>query len=208
MNVIVFGATGLAGRGIVEECANAGYDVTAYTRRDNYPFESTDIRIFKGDLTNTDDLTAALTDQQTIVCALGARDYSKPNYVISDWLERVIPIARKLNILRYLMVSGAGLLQFDEDILVRELPTYPPRFVNVNRDHTRALDLLLTSHLNWTLVCCPRIIEGDADGNYVVARDYVPKDGAHHITAGNIGRFMVQEIEAYPHTRVGIASKA
>lgn len=210
MNGIVFGSTGKAGLQVIQECLKSGIHITAYTRQNKFPIEHPNLTVFTGMLTDDDDLRQALTDQQWIVSALGSRDYSKPDYIVSDWIGRLIPIAEELSITRVLLVGGAGSLQADEKTLVKDTPSYPKMFIHTINDQERALKLLQASQMEWTLLCCPQIVDGDADGQYALARDYRPENSLWHISTGNIGHFMVNEIENnnYVRSRVGIAATA
>jgi putative NADH-flavin reductase len=107
------------------------------------------------------------------------------------------------------MVGGAGLLQADEHTRVQDIPSYPKVFVNVSNDHERAFALLQKSHLDWTILFCPQIVGGDAAGNYLLAKDYLPETGQMRITTCSIGHFCNNEIEnnEYIHSRVGNAAR-
>jgi putative NADH-flavin reductase len=68
--------------------------------------------------------------------------------------------------------------------------------------------MLEASPLNWTIVGSPSIVEGDPTGNFTTSADYPPPGNKEVIGAGDLGLFMLKELEnnRYLNKRVGIST--
>jgi hypothetical protein len=66
---------------------------------------------------------------------------------------------------------------------------------------------LQQTDLKWTQVCPPTILAAPSDGKFAVKADYPPTE-IMDVNAGNIGAFMLQELEKneFIGKRVGITN--
>ncbi|MDZ4769379.1 MAG: NAD(P)H-binding protein [Chloroflexota bacterium] len=207
-SIIVFGATGKAGQQVVEQALQNRMRVTAFTRQSAFSIQHEQLHIMQGELDHAADLQAALEGQDCIVSALGARDFTRDDPVVSSWLRYIIPLAEASGIQRIAVIAGAGMLQADEQRLNRDLPSYPEALKHVNHDHDLVFQALQASKLEWTLFCPPTIKDGTADGDYVTAVNYHPQNSQGHISAGNLAHCIVQTLQTgqFIRQRVGIGT--
>lgn len=207
-NILVFGATGKAGLQIVRECLKAGHAVTAFTRQEQFPIQHPNLHVSTGTLNSQTAVIQAMSGQEVIVLAVGNRNYDDPTMVVFPLARLVVTALSSTQ--RLLVVSGSGLLLYDAKTLRRDLPGQPTQLTNQRADHWATYQYISPLDIDWTFLCPPRILDGDADGNYVLSTSYFPADGQPFITAGNIGHYVGQEIIDCQHrqTRVGIATTA
>lgn len=205
MRLTVFGATGFVGRKIVEEALLRGHSVRAFSRNiahgnghgeqyEIYPGNALDYRSVKG----------AVKDVHAVVSALGQRSGGKVD-LMSSAMKNIIRAMEEAGVSRIIAVGGAGILQAEEQVLVRDQRNFPPFLQEVSADHLRVFHLLQKSALNWTIVCPPFIQQGEKTGRYQVRKDYPPR-GKPQILSGDLADFIVEELEhpRFPRARVGI----
>jgi len=207
-SIVVFGATGKAGQQIVEQALRNGMRVTAFTRQSVFSIQHEQLHSIQGELDHPADLKNALDGQDCIVSALGARDFTRHDPVVSNWLRYIIPLAEASDIHRIAVIAGGGILQANAQQLNRDLPSYPEALKYVNHDHDMAFQALQASTLEWTLFCPPTIKDGIADSDYVTAVNYHPQNSQGYISAGNLAHCIVQALQTgqFIGQRVGIGT--
>lgn len=96
MTILVTGATGLVGRGVVNELLEAGADVRALTRRPAAAGLPEGVEVFEGDLERPDSLRAALEGVE--------RMYLFP---VPGTAPDVVAMAKRAGVRRIVVLSGA-----------------------------------------------------------------------------------------------------
>jgi putative NADH-flavin reductase len=209
-NIIVFGATGLAGSQIVKESLHAGHQVTAFVRGNTYPLLHERLHIIQGNIFRLEDIEPALFGKEAVVVALGNMNFEDSAKVITPALQTIIPSMLKQDIRRILIIAGSGMLNADEHTLRKDLPNPPTFLLYPRQDHFAAFLYTVEQPVEWIFLCPPQIKEGDADHHYTVQASYFPPHMQGFITAGNIGHFVAQELDAaaFIRKRVGIATRS
>ncbi|GAA2511497.1 NAD(P)-dependent oxidoreductase [Streptomyces longisporus] len=107
MNLTVFGATGGIGREIVRQALGAGHRVTAVVR-DPARLDVTGdaLEVFRADLTDPDELRAAVSGRDAVLSGLGAR--SRKDAGVATRLTRTVLRAMETERVRRLLVVSAG----------------------------------------------------------------------------------------------------
>lgn len=108
--ITVFGATGMLGKPVVQELANAGFEITALVRspekaRGGLPAE---VRILQGDLQNKADIERALENAEGVYLSLAVALDSTPSDFQSerDGLKMVLEAAKNANVRRVGFLSS------------------------------------------------------------------------------------------------------
>ena len=208
--IIVFGASGTAGMGVINECLKIGHAVTAFTRKNTFSISNKNLSVITGNSGNLEDVTKAISGFDVIVSALGNRDYQDPT-LVSHPNVLAITQAIKDN-QRLILVSAISMLQFDENSIYKyhqdqKMAAYV-RYPLI--DHFANYELLMQDkNTNWLMVCPPMIKEGAPDTNYNISETYIPKNSETFITGGNIGHFIANEIDHknFNKTRIGLGTK-
>jgi uncharacterized protein len=209
MNIIIFGATGMVGKELVNQALLDGHHVKAYGRN-----------VFSEEMLNNDQLTliqGALFDGVQVLHAIQGCDVvlsalgggtDGTDKTRSLGIKNIIEQMTKAGINRIIAVGGLGVLNFDEEKLLIDQENYPAEYVAVGKEHQKAFEYLEASKLNWTFVCPPNIIAAEATGIFTTNKNYPPAINNYAINAGDLALFMLKEMELnqFVNCRVGISN--
>ncbi len=169
MKIIVFGASRGAGRYVVNQALEAGFDVTAVLRNPNTPFlPHTRLSIQNADVRHLESLRAVLTGHDAVISTIGPKGLG-PTDVVTMGTANLIAAMRAVGIRRALSVSAIGVdphpsLSFFSNILLRIL--IRPILKNVWADAAGGEAQWANSHLDWTIVRAPRLTHGPLSEKY------------------------------------------
>ena len=188
MRILVFGASGRTGRRVVALARARGLTVAAFVRDPaSAPRGASETHV--GDVLRAADVEAVVRADDVVVSCLGGGGAGPP---LSLGVEHVLRAMTRAGARRFLGVVGAGVLQFDAGTLRSDRPEYPAMLRVIGADHRRVLDALRGSDLEWTLVCSPNLVEGDATHAMLRQSDYLP-DGTMAVTTGDVAALLVHE---------------
>ena len=207
MKIAVAAATGKAGRMIVKEAKERGFEVTAFARR-NAESDGADQVIVKDifDLTKDD-----LAGFDAVVDAFGA------------WTEDVLPqhsttLAHLCDVLsgtdvRLLVVGGAGSLFVDPEhtMTVSDGPDFPDIFKPLAAAMAKALgELREREDVKWTYISPAGDFQADGErsGKYILGGEELTLNsrGESIISYADYAIAMVDEIEKGDHIRQRISA--
>jgi putative NADH-flavin reductase len=173
MKVTLFGATGNLGRECLQQCLDAGHDVTVLVRNPNkLPDDVKDrITILEGDALSRDDVIAAMppgTDASLF--AIGVDEKTSPQDLCTDVTRHILDTMRQNNIPRLIWCGGGSNLLADDVI------TFGARFVrwyseiflkhrHTDKEHQLAL-LYDNRDLCWTGIRPLQMKQGNKTGEY------------------------------------------
>ena len=197
MKIVVFGATGRVGRRLVSGGIARGHEVTAAARRpENVRERSRILRIVPCDLLDAAQVGVAVTGNEAVAVAVGARFALAPGTVHSRGVANVITAMHSHAVRRLICISAIG-THDDND------PNLPPLFTRVYRplylagvwEQLRVMEAQVAdSGLDWTIVHVARLTNGPALGRYrVEPGDSLP--GALTISRADLADFMLKELE-------------
>ena len=206
MKIAVVAATGKAGRRIVKEAKDRGFEVTAFARKEA-DIDGADKVIVKDifDLTKED-----LAGFEAVVDAFGA------------WTEDVLPqhsttLAHLCNILsgtdtRLLVVGGAGSLYVNPEhtVCVSDGPDFPDVFKPLANAMAKALgELRERNDVKWTYISPAGDFQADGErtGKYLLAGEELTLNasGESVISYADYAIAMVDEIEKGNHVQQRIS---
>ena len=207
MKIAVAAATGKAGRMIVKEAKERGFEVTAFARR-NAEIDGADQVVVKDifDLTKDD-----LAGFDAVVDAFGA------------WTEDVLPqhsttLAHLCDVLsgtdvRLLVVGGAGSLFVDPEhtMTVSDGPDFPDIFKPLAAAMAKALgELREREDVKWTYISPAGDFhaDGERSGKYILGGEELTLNsrGESIISYADYAIAMVDEIEKGDHIRQRISA--
>ena len=154
MNVVLYAATGQAGRSILSELISRGHQVTAVARNpDKLPRSINRVR---DDLSSVDQIAEIIAGADAVVSAFGPpkddpRFFSDVNYTdqLASVTERLIAAVRKAGVPRLIVVGGCGSLEFLPGVTVLKSGHWPERLVPIATSHIKAFAALRASDINW-----------------------------------------------------------
>lgn len=209
MKIVVFGATGRVGLKIVHYALIEGHQVTAFVRKNmkNYAIRHPRLSFLIGDVLDAASVAEAIKDKEMVVSAIGVRNVDQPVTLMSEAIKNITAAMGKQGLKRLIAISGAGILQENEQKLRLQNENFPKMLKFVAEDHLRVFRFLSESDLDWTLVCPPMMPEGECTLEYEVQADYLPE--GQQVYTGDVADFIVREISEnkLKRKRVGIITK-
>ena len=209
MQLTIFGATGSVGKQLVQQALFKGYKVKAFSRNvftEDLPKDD-NLELIHGALFDESEVYKAIKGSDAILSALdGGTDGTDKSRSLG--MKNIIMQMEKANIKRIIAVSGYGILNAPDDTYLFNDIEFPLKDHAVSQEHFKAFELLKASQLNWTLVCCPEIIDKSATGLFTINITYPTVVDNHQIYSGDVALFMINElkVDAYNKQRVGISN--
>lgn len=209
MRLLIFGATGLVGQRLVRESLYMGHTVTAYAR-DVFTTEfppHEELHLVEGTVFDDKALKKAMVEQDAVLSALGGGT-DGTDYTRSLGIKHITDQMKSAGIQRIIAVGGSGILDDENGKPLFQDEHYPPEYWPVANEHDKALQYLMKSGLDWTMVCPPYIVDQDPTGAYTHSASIAPEVEQPQISNGDLALFMLQELtrNQYIHQRVGIAT--
>lgn len=209
MKIAVIAANGQAGRLIVKEAVERGFDVTAVVRGENKTVAQKSIKKDIMDLTSED-----LKDFDAVVSAFGAwTAETLPLYRITS--EHILEILNGTDT-RVLFIGGAGSLYLDETLTTQliDTPEFPEEYKPVASAAKETLDAIRKNkNKNWTYVSPAAEFDAEAEktGEYILAGEVftVNEKDKSFISYADYAVAMVDEIEKGNHIgqRISVLGK-
>lgn len=224
MKLIIFGATGMVGKQLVQQAIFKGYHVKAFGRNvytiDYLPVESGEkadkLQLVQGALFDEGEVYNAVKGCDAVLSSIGgAVDGTDKARTLG--MKNIIHQMQKAGVKRIIAIGGLGVLNAgtpgglgsaNENTLLVDQDDYPAEYKAVGLEHKKAHELLNESGLDWTFVCPPNIINAGPTGSFVTNADYPPEQNNYKINAGDLAMFMLNELEKneYIKHRVGISN--
>ena len=148
MKIAIIGATGKAGKLIMEEALQRGLDVTAIVRNKS-KLSNSSVMVIEKDLFDLkkDDLK----DFDTVVSAFGAWEEKElPKH--AEVMNHLCDILADTNI-RLMVVGGAASLFVNHSMMLIDSPDFPKDWINLAKNSNKAFEILKTAkNVLWTYV--------------------------------------------------------
>lgn len=209
MNIIIFGATGMVGKQLVQQALFNGHHVKAFGRNvfTEFATDTKNLELIKGALFDEKEVATAIKGCDAVLSALGG-GFDGTDKTRTLGIKNIITQMKKNNVRRIVAIGGLGVLNFDETSLLIDQENYQKEFIPVGKEHQKAYDYLNESGLDWTFVCPPNIINHEATGLFTTKANYPPEQNNYKINAGDLALFMLKELEKneYVKQRVGISN--
>lgn len=207
MEIVIFGATGQVGRHLVSQGLLKGYTVRAYGRNvHELPDVNKNLILIKGGVFDDADVYKVIDGADAVFSVLGG-SFDGTDKTRSLGMKIITTQMKKAGVTRIIALGGKGVLDAPDGGLLMDEETYPQEYLPVGKEHQKAWECLQESGLEWTFICSPDIISGDASGEFITTANLVPVPDNNRIKAGDLALFMLQEQERneYVEQRVGIS---
>lgn len=110
MEIVVFGANGPTGRQVVEQALAAGHGVTAVTRKpDEYPIDAPRLRVVSADVTDPEQVAAALAGSEAVISTYGVPYSKKKITVYSEGITHIVAGMHQHGIARLVCVTSTSI---------------------------------------------------------------------------------------------------
>ena len=194
INVALIGATGKAGSVILDELLCNGYSVKALVRtigklsitNRNY------LTVIEGNINERERLLESITGASVIINASSNTGNKNP---ISSLLTRsIIDSINGNTLVRYFVITGktvktdhdqfSFITYFQRKYLIKKYP-------EIMKSKQEEYRILKESNAMWTMIRCPRIVDGECEGYSVSEKSCKGKE----ITKKGLARFIIDEIK-------------
>ncbi|MFM6924718.1 MAG: NAD(P)-dependent oxidoreductase [Ferruginibacter sp.] len=224
MKLIIFGATGMVGKQLVQQALFGKNMVKAFGRNvyttDYLPTgpggETENLELVQGALFDEGEVYNAIKGCDAVLSAIGgSADGTDKTRTLG--MKNIIKQMQKAGVKRIIAIGGLGVLNSEapsgqdtanENSLLVDKDDYPAEYKAVGFEHKKAYELLNESGLDWTFVCPPNIMNDGPTGSYATKAAYPPDENKYKINAGDLAMFMLKELEKneYVKQRVGISN--
>jgi len=210
MNLIIFGATGMVGKQLLQQALFNGHHVKAFGRNvytTDLP-DNKELELVQGALFDAGEVYSAIKGCDAVLSAIGG-GFDGSDKTRTLGMKNIIAQMQKAGVKRIVAIGGMGVLNAPDDTLLIDGEEYPQQYVAVGKEHQKAWEYLKESGLDWTFVCPPDIIDEGPTGSYSTSANYPPTPNNFKINAGNLAMFMLNELNKneYVGERVGISNK-
>ena len=207
MRLAVFGGTGRVGRRLIQYATAAGDTVRALVRDPSMlPVTTPGLEWTAGDVLDSNAVLTTLKGSDMVLSALGGAGLENPGTILSHGMRNIVAEMGKLGLGRVLAVAGSGILDSGQGGIRAEAPEFPAIYQNITREHRGTWEALSESRLDWTLVCCPDLVEGNLTDSYRTSANLLPR-GGRSISVEDVAAFMLGEMRQrqFVGQRVGLA---
>ena len=148
MKIAIIGATGKAGKLIMEEALQRGLDVTAIVRNKS-KLSNSSVKVIEKDL--FDLKKEDLKNFDTVVSAFGAWEEKElPKH--AEVMNHLCDILANTNI-RLMVVGGAASLFVNHSMMLIDSPDFPKDWINLAKNSNKAFEILkATKNVLWTYI--------------------------------------------------------
>lgn len=199
MKIVVFGATGIVGKAVVNEALKKGHEVTVLTRNARkVTIRHEHLHIVEGNVADKNVVRTVLKDQEAVIQTLGigGKGDGKPTSIVSEANKIIMTEMEQMNVKRLIAISviGAGDSLTFLPWIYRKLvlPLFMKWFQAVIDDKNRMEPMIKRSGLDWTIVRCTTVKERPATGKVNATLD--GKGLKFSISAADMAVFIVNQL--------------
>lgn len=199
MKIVVFGATGIVGKAVVNEALKKGHEVTVLTRNARkVTIRHEHLHIVEGNVADKNVVRTVLKDQEAVIQTLGigGKGDGKPTSIVSEANKIIMTEMEQMNVKRLIAISviGAGDSLTFLPWIYRKLvlPLFMKWFQAVIDDKNRMEPMIKRSGLDWTIVRCTTVKERPATGKVNATLD--GKGLKFSISASDMAVFIVNQL--------------
>lgn len=199
MKIVVFGATGIVGKAVVNEALKKGHEVTVLTRNARkVTTRHEHLHIVEGNVADKNVVHTVLKDQEAVIQTLGigGKGDGKPTSIVSEANKIIMTEMEQMNVKRLIAISviGAGNSLTFLPWIYRKLvlPLFMKWFQAIIDDKNRMEPMIMKSGLDWTIVRCTTVKGRPATGKVNARLD--GKGLKFSISAADMAVFIVNQL--------------
>jgi putative NADH-flavin reductase len=198
MKVVIFGATGFAGNAVLKKALAQNHQVTLLVRNKSaISIDDKNLTIMEGNVMDRNKISEVLENQDAVIQCLGVSGKStQPTTFMSDVTKIIVEEMEKSGVKRLISMSNIGTgnsIGYNPWYFTKIILPYFMKWLKVVIDDKNRMEpVIMNSHLDWTIVRCPNIVDKPAKG-----RNHTTLDGKGlklSITLGDMAAFIVQQL--------------
>ena len=203
MKVALYGATGKSGSRILKELVSRGHQVIAIVRNPaKMPQPGSGVVIKQDDLSDPKKIAAAVNGADAVISAY-APPQDDVDAIVAVTQRQVEALNHGSNV-RLIVVGGAGGLNVAPGVTLIDSGYLPEPFLPIAKAHTKALNVLRASTIDWTYLAPAAYFEpGTRTGKFRLGTDELiaNEQQESRISMEDYAIALVDELEKPKHRR-------
>ena len=194
MNIIIFGATGNAGKHLVKQALEKGHEVTAFSRNAQSPgINHPQLKIWQGNVLSAVDVADSVKGKDVILCALGA---GRKGVVRSEGTLNIIKGMKKHGIKRLVCQTtlGCGDSKGNLDFFWKYI-MFGWFLKAAFLDHELQEKYIIESNLDWTIVRPGAFTDGEITRKFKSGFSATDKNIKLKISKADLAYFMLNQVD-------------
>jgi putative NADH-flavin reductase len=192
MKIAIFGGTGRTGQHLVQQVLEKGYQVVVLARNpDKLALKNPGLSIIQGNVKDVKAVEQTITGADAVLSVLGPTS-NDPSFEVSQGVTNILAAMKKQGVRRLVISAGAGVGDpNDAPKLFNHVMNFLLKLMakNVLADMSKAVEMVRTSDLDWTVVRLPMLTDDPKTGSVKVG--YVGKGMGSRIARADIADFML-----------------
>lgn len=198
MKIVLWGASGLTGREILNQALNDGHEVKAVARNpEQIEVENTNLTVVRGDVLNPQSVQETVAGGEVVISALGSgasfAKARKPTTLYSEGFSNIVAAMRKHNIRRFIALLSVGTVPDPNEAFIHK-HVIRPLIRGTYDDMRRAENVLADCNdIDWIIIRPLRLMSTPQTGKYRTATDTLPPGGVE-ISRADVAEFMLKQM--------------
>ena len=198
--IAILGANGKAGKFLVKQALEKGYQVKILTRNsNNMTITNENVEIIDGDARDFSSIRKLLKGCRAVINAVGQP--KNESYIFSTVSKHILEAMKEFEIKRYILISGGSLdVTADQKRIVNKIGAtlFKVFLSKMMQDKYKELQAIQDSDVDWTIVRLPFVMEGKSIGN--IKESLVDMPGIK-IQNSDIAPFVIKQINSDRYVR-------
>jgi len=205
MNILLLGASGRVGRHVMKQSPGNPHRVHALVRKPIANENLADgVTFIQGNVFEPGILKRILLEGKYDAVVNGLGGGLGKSTVVTDSTRLVVESASSLAPIRYVGISVLTLLPKNFPGSMTAFILSSTLLKHVDRDHHGALESLKLSNLDWTMVSCGRITDGEGGASITHSERFT--GGYRQIQTGDVAREIWSELVNPKHHMIAFAA--
>ncbi|MBJ8116276.1 MULTISPECIES: SDR family oxidoreductase [Bacillus] len=193
--IAILGANGKAGKFLVKQALEKGYQVKILTRNsNNMTITNENVEIIDGDARDFSSIRKLLKGCRAVINAVGQP--KNESYIFSTVSKHILEAMKEFEIKRYILISGGSLdVTGDQKRIINKIGAtlFKVFLSKMMQDKYKELQAIQDSDVDWTIVRLPFVMEGKSIGN--IKESLVDMPGIK-IQNSEIAAFVIKQINS------------
>ncbi|HFU7054276.1 TPA: SDR family oxidoreductase [Bacillus cereus] len=193
--IAILGANGKAGKFLVKQALEKGYQVKILTRNsNNMTITNENVEIIDGDARDFSSIRKLLKGCRAVINAVGQP--KNESYIFSTVSKHILEAMKEFEIKRYILISGGSLdVTGDQKRIINKIGAtlFKVFLSKMMQDKYKELQAIQDSDVDWTIVRLPFVMEGKSIGN--IKESLVDMPGIK-IQNSDIAPFVIKQINS------------
>lgn len=206
MKLLVFGATGSIGGRVVEQALDLGHVVGAFTRDpEKLDVEHSNLRVFKGDVMDAPSVEEAMSDQEVVLCSLGA---GRKGVIRSEGTRNIVRAMQEAGVRRLICQTTLGVGDSRDNLsFLWKYVMFGALLRPAYEDHVLQEDYVKQSRLDWIIVRPGAFTKGGRTGKYRHGFTSNDRSIKLKVSRADVADFMLRQItdDTYLHQAPGVS---